>query len=91
MVCRSDVIFPSKQSGHEERVPLALIINGEMRTVSDLEESSPLTSLLVSMSVRRETAAIALNDIIVPRAHWDATTVSAGDRVEIVHFVGGGL
>jgi sulfur carrier protein len=34
---------------------------------------------------------VELNGEIAPRTTWTARTVSEGDRLEIVHFVGGGL
>jgi thiamine biosynthesis protein ThiS len=34
--------------------------------------------------------AVELNRDIVPRAKWAASELHAGDRLEIVHFVGGG-
>jgi len=33
---------------------------------------------------------VELNREIVPRASWQATALKDGDRLEIVHFVGGG-
>ncbi len=50
----------------------------------------PLGAVLTALAVRKELVAIALNDTIVPRAQWDETLVSEGDKLEIVHFVGGG-
>jgi hypothetical protein len=34
--------------------------------------------------------AVEVNRKIIRRANWDSTTLVEGDRVEIVHFVGGG-
>jgi thiamine biosynthesis protein ThiS len=34
--------------------------------------------------------AVELNLEIVPRANWEATHLNDGDKLEIVHFVGGG-
>ena len=74
----------------EDGDSLTLTINGEQRTIRDLAMSAPLEAVLASLKVRREMVAVALNDVIVPRAHWDKTFVFAEDRIEIVHFVGGG-
>jgi sulfur carrier protein len=67
-----------------------LKVNGQMRRLSLLTNDQSLGSLLSALAVRKELVAIALNDMIVPRGEWDSTLVSEGDRLEIVHFVGGG-
>ena len=69
---------------------LALVLNGEQRTISRCGNVTSLEELLASLCVRREMVAIALNEDIVPRSQWNKTLVQSGDRVEIVHFVGGG-
>ena len=69
---------------------MKLFINGELREVLDDANPTALDRVLTALSVREELVAIALNDMIVPRALWQQTVVLDGDRVEIVHFVGGG-
>ena len=71
-------------------MPLQLRINGEIRSVLDDANPAALDKVLTALSVRKELIAVAVNDIIVPHTLWDQTFVSDGDRVEIVHFVGGG-
>jgi sulfur carrier protein len=74
----------------DKSLTLNLKVNGQMRRLSLLTNDQSLGSLLSALAVRKELVAIALNDMIVPRAEWDHTLVSEGDRLEIVHFVGGG-
>ena len=69
---------------------LSLKVNGQIRRLPLLTNDQTLVSILSSLAVRKELVAIALNDTIVPRAEWGHTFVSEGDRLEIVHFVGGG-
>ena len=69
---------------------LELIINGDLRSLPEARDPTTLGKVLSVLGVRRELVAIALNDVIVPRAAWDSTLVSARDGIEIVHFVGGG-
>jgi thiamine biosynthesis protein ThiS len=69
---------------------LNLFINGEFRSVVDDADATLLDRVLTALSVRKELIAVALNDLIVPRNQWGKTVVSEGDRLEIVHFVGGG-
>jgi sulfur carrier protein len=66
-----------------------LIINGEPREFS--ERSLALSSLLVEkLGMKSDRVAVELNREIVRREQWDSTILKDGDRLEIVHFVGGG-
>jgi len=62
-------------------------INGNTRQVS-----SPLTlaDLIQQLGMKSDRVAVELNREIVPRDHWPQTSLNNGDRLEIVHFVGGG-
>jgi thiamine biosynthesis protein ThiS len=62
-------------------------INGERRVV---EERTTLTELVEHLLLAPERLAIELNHTVVRRADWPHTTLREGDRIEIVHFVGGG-
>ncbi len=62
-------------------------LNGEPRTIRG---DSRLTTLIDALKLRRGRIAIELNQVIVPKAEWDNVTLRAGDRLEIVNFVGGG-
>jgi len=63
-------------------------INGEQREFADT--SLRLEELIEQLSLAPQRIAVELNRQIVRRADWERTQVSDGDRVEIVHFVGGG-
>jgi thiamine biosynthesis protein ThiS len=63
-----------------------LTINGETQ-VSTAETLSALVELL---GVKPDRVAIELNRQIVSRDLWLKTALRDGDRLEIVHFVGGG-
>jgi thiamine biosynthesis protein ThiS len=49
-----------------------------------------LTQLVKLLDLAAERLAVELNLRVVRRPEWDATVLGEGDRVEIVHFVGGG-
>jgi thiamine biosynthesis protein ThiS len=66
---------------------LQVEINGESRDVAD---SITLAQLVNHLALAPERLAIELNKRVVRRADWQQTTIREGDRVEIVHFVGGG-
>ena len=66
---------------------ISVSLNGETREIpSDLT----LETLVEWMKVPADRVAIERNLEIVPRRLWSQTTVVAGDRLEVVHFVGGG-
>ena len=69
---------------------LKLRINGELRLMPEDADPIALDRVLTVLTVRKELIAVAVNDIIVPRPQWTETWLSEKDRVEIVHFVGGG-
>ena len=64
-----------------------VLINGETREVP---ESVNLKSLLELFSLPSRRVAVELNRNVVRRTDWEATNVSEGDKIEIIHFVGGG-
>jgi thiamine biosynthesis protein ThiS len=66
-----------------------LTINGEPRSFS--EPSLPLSALIIEkLGMKGDRVAVELNRQIVPRGAWETTLLKEGDRLEIVHFVGGG-
>ena len=71
---------------------MKLFINGEERTFPSAADSAPFTlaALIVELSMKADRVAVELNREIAPRATWAETTLNEGDRLEIVHFVGGG-
>jgi thiamine biosynthesis protein ThiS len=66
---------------------LQVEINGERRMI---EEQMTLRELIESLALAPERLAIELNHTVVRRADWPHTPLKDGDRIEIVHFVGGG-
>ena len=62
-------------------------LNGEARQVP---EGLTLASLLDWLRLPADTLAVERNLGIVPRSQWTETTIGEGDRLEVVHFVGGG-
>ncbi len=64
-----------------------LYINGESR---DVPRAANVRELLEILGITQERIAVEINRRIVARSEWDKAPVCDGDRVEIVHFVGGG-
>lgn len=67
---------------------MKLQINGEDR---DFPAPLSLLALLEQLGMKADRVAVELNRSIVPREQWANTTLGEGDRLEIVHFVGGGV
>ena len=70
---------------------LTLILNGQSRSFEALEEAANLEQLVAELGLKGDRVAIEHNGEIAPRTSWAQTALSAGDRLEEVHFVGGGL
>ena len=62
-------------------------MNGESRELSGV---SSLAELVVALELPATRIAIELNREVVRRNEWSGTMLRENDRVEIVHFVGGG-
>ncbi len=66
---------------------MILQINGERR---EFPAVSTVAALVEHLGMKGDRVAIELNLDIVPRDRWSSTELHDGDRLEIVHFVGGG-
>jgi sulfur carrier protein len=70
---------------------LTLILNGQSRAFEALPQSASLEQLIVELGLKGDRVAVEHNGEIVARAMWAETSLNAGDRLEVVHFVGGGM
>jgi thiamine biosynthesis protein ThiS len=66
---------------------MTLTINGEDREFSSIQT---LTELVAELGMKPDRVAVELNRELVRRERWSQTRLSDGDKLEIVHFVGGG-
>ena len=66
---------------------VSILVNGEGR---EAPSGVTVEQLLEALGLPRGRVAIERNLAILPRAAWGETRVAAGDRYEIVQFVGGG-
>jgi thiamine biosynthesis protein ThiS len=66
---------------------ITITLNGESRSVPD---GLALEALIEWLKLPQDRVAVEHNLEIVPRGRWRDVTVRAGDRLEVVHFVGGG-
>ncbi len=66
---------------------ISIVVNGENRTA---KPGVTVADLLGDLGLNSGRVAIERNLKILPRPKWAETKVEAGDRYEIVQFVGGG-
>jgi len=66
---------------------MKIILNGEN---FEIAEPLSLSSLLAQLEIDTRRVAVEHNLIVVKRGQLDTVTVSEGDRIEVVNFVGGG-
>ena len=62
-------------------------INGESRELAD---RSRLSDLVRELSLEPARIAVEVNQKVIRREQWAEMPLGEGDRIEIVHFVGGG-
>ena len=66
---------------------MQITLNGEPH---ELPEGTTVAGLLESLHRTSGRVAVEINTDVVPRAEHAARVIAAGDRVEVVTFVGGG-
>ena len=66
---------------------IEITVNGEARSVAP---GTTVGGLLDELGMPRERVAVELNRRVVRKADWAGAELASGDRLEIVHFVGGG-
>lgn len=64
-----------------------LTINGEPQGVSD---GLTVADLIKHLGLNQQRLAVEVNREVIARERYTALTLTDGDQVEIVHFVGGG-
>jgi len=69
---------------------MKLQINGEERDFAGAPAPFTLAALVETLGMKTDRVAVELNRDIVPRDRWGETQLKEGDRLEVVHFVGGG-
>ncbi len=70
-----------------ESQPVPVIVNGEPHAVYG---GCHVGDLLAWLSLDSRKVAVERNEEIVPRSLYTQTLLQPGDRIEIVHFIGGG-
>lgn len=66
---------------------MQILINGESK---EINHEINLIELLKQFSLPLERIAIELNKEVVRKKDWESIKIKEADKIEIVHFVGGG-
>lgn len=66
---------------------MRILLNGQSRAV---EPGTTVAGLVASLALGGRRMAVELNEEVIPRSEHADFVLSDGDRVEIVHAVGGG-
>jgi sulfur carrier protein len=66
---------------------LRIQVNGDSR---DVNEGMSIPALIASLQLKADQIAIELNQRVLRRTEWQSTILREDDKLEIVHFVGGG-
>ena len=66
---------------------MQIVVNGLSK---DVPQATTLLTLLDSLNIPLARVAVELNMNIIDRTQFDKVSLQEGDRLEVIHFVGGG-
>ena len=66
---------------------MRIVLNGEPY---EMEQPLTVAELIARLRLSGKRVAVERNGKVLPRAEYATTRLDEGDRIEIVHFVGGG-
>ena len=66
---------------------MRVIVNGEERNI---DEGSTLDALVTTLGLNAGPIVVQRNDEIIEKSRLDQVSLTDGDRIELVRFVGGG-
>jgi sulfur carrier protein len=66
---------------------MKVTVNGEEK---EIKEGTKIGELLKELGIEKKTMATAVNMEVVKKEDWDTHVIQEGDKIEFLHFVGGG-
>ena len=66
---------------------MKVTVNGELKEIA---EETTLLRLIEDLGITEKVMAAAVNMEIVKKERWNEHPLQEGDRIELLHFVGGG-
>jgi len=73
--------------GREMQAYIEVQVNGKKKRIP---ESWMVVDLVKNLKLHDKQIAVEVNEQIIGHAGWADRPLDSGDRIEIVHFVGGG-
>tara|TARA_B100001559_G_scaffold277187_1_gene248480 strand:- start:6 stop:224 length:219 start_codon:yes stop_codon:yes gene_type:complete len=56
----------------------------------EIKSGSTITQLLITLNIEKSKVAIEINGQIIEKSNYSNFILNKNDKVEIVHFIGGG-
>jgi thiamine biosynthesis protein ThiS len=69
---------------------MKLLLNGTTRDFPALDFQATISELVAQLELAQDRVAVEHNGAIAPRETWPTTHLAENDKLEVVHFVGGG-
>ncbi len=69
---------------------MTVILNGQQKVLPELSAGATLADAIAALGLKADRVAVEWNGGIVARESWVSAKLADGDKLEIVHFVGGG-
>ena len=70
-----------------QRIKMNITVNGDVR---ECAEGTTLASLINDLGIKVKVMAAAVNMEVVKKDDWKNYTIKENDKIELLHFVGGG-
>ena len=67
---------------------MQIILNGKPEVLN--KDTNTVHDLLNNLGIKQNNVAIEINLELVPRSLYQSHQIKDGDKIEIIHFVGGG-
>lgn len=83
-LCQGEILA---LAGHETSRLMQIIVNGETMEIAD---EASVRDLIERLNLTEKRTALEINRSVLPRSEYETTSLKDGDRVEIVHAIGGG-
>ena len=69
---------------------LKLMLNGVERLLETVDDGATMAAVITALELKSDRVAVEHNGEIAARRSWGSVAVTSGDKLEVVHFVGGG-
>ena len=71
----------------KKKIKIKIKINGKIK---DIDKNSKLSNIIKNFKIPLKKVAIELNEEIVDKKKINKINLKTNDKIEIVHFIGGG-